>query len=60
MYHQVVRLGEVDVVICELSRKQLVTTEGWTVIVFYVYDLELREPTRDGSLTMFRIILDVS
>ena len=33
-------LGEVDVVICELSRKDLVTTEGWTVVVFYVYYLQ--------------------
>ena len=55
-----VRLGEVDVVIFELSRKDLVTTEGWMVVVFYVYDLELREPARDGGLTMFRRILDAS
>ena len=35
---------------CELSRKDLVTAEGWTVVVFYVYYLELRDPARDGIL----------
>ena len=55
-YHLVVRL---DVVICELSRKDLVTTEGWTVVIFYVYYLELHEPAwgRDGGLTRIRRIL---